>query len=191
MTYCADGASVVAAGDADLGALEAAVAPVYADLEKDAETKGIIEMIRALKGAQATSSTPATVCDGAVPEPTQGVATPIDGTYRTSFTLADLQRSPFLYDVGELNDENWGDMQLTFDRGSIDQTVKNDAANDHAIGTFTVVGDVLRFELPTYSPGTKFVFRWKLRGDILTFERDDALGIGPTTYLVKPWTKVN
>ncbi len=190
MQYCADGSSVVAASDADLGALEAAVESVYVDLEKDAETKSILDAIKALKAAGAPDSTLAAVCDGARPEPTQGATvTPIDGKYSTSFTLADLQRSPLLYDVGELNDGNWGDLTLTFDRGKVTLQLKNDSSDLYEIGTFTVSGDVVRFELPTYSPGTKFVFHWKLEGDALTFVRDDALGIGPTTFLVKPWTK--
>jgi TRAP-type C4-dicarboxylate transport system substrate-binding protein len=187
--FCANGSTVVAASHAELAALESAVAPVYAELEQDATTRSIIDAIRSMK-ATATPASDVT-CDTSEPEPSMPAEpTAIDGSYETSFTLADLQRSPFLYDVGELNDENWGDLGLTFDRGRSEIRVKNDTVDVSANGTYTVSGEVVRFELPTYSPGNKFVFRWMLQGDTLTFERDDALGIGPTTFLVKPWTRV-
>ncbi|MEV0170467.1 TRAP transporter substrate-binding protein DctP [Streptomyces sp. NPDC050803] len=47
--FCAAGGRVVHASAAQLAALERAVAPVYAALEKDAQTKAFIERIRTLK----------------------------------------------------------------------------------------------------------------------------------------------
>ena len=186
--FCQGGSKVVAASVADLAALEAAVAPVYADLERDSTTKGILDAIRTMK----TTAAPATdtTCSGSQPEPSQAAEpTAIDGTYRASFTFADLQRSPLLLDVGELNDENWGAITVTFDRGRLDLALKNDSVDRVWTGTFSVTGDEVRFELPTYAPGVKFGFRWKLHGDTLTFERDWDVGEGPTTFLVKPWTR--
>ena len=43
-------------------------------------------------------------------------ATPIDGTWTTSFTKAELASSPLLYDQGEINDDNWGTFTLTSSR---------------------------------------------------------------------------
>ena len=45
-------------------------------------------------------------------------ATPIDGTWTTSFTRAELASSPLLYDQGEINDDNWGTFTLTFEQGA-------------------------------------------------------------------------
>ncbi len=53
-------------------------------------------------------------------------------------------------------------------------------------GTFTVAGDVVVMDL---SNGEQFTMRWSLYQDTLTFERDEALGIAPTPFLVKPWQR--
>ena len=44
--FCADGGTVVTASEADLQALERAAEPVYAELEKDATTRAMIDRIR-------------------------------------------------------------------------------------------------------------------------------------------------
>ena len=31
--------------------------------------------------------------------------------------------------------------------------------------------------------------RWRIEGDTLTFERDDALGTAPTPLIINPWTR--
>jgi TRAP-type C4-dicarboxylate transport system substrate-binding protein len=186
--FCQGGSSIVAATDAEIAELEAAVAPVYAELEQDTATKGALDAIRAIKATVGPVSAP--TCDGSVPVPSQAAeATPIDGVYRATFTLADLQRSPFLMDTGELNDENWGAFILKIDRGRIDLALKNDTVDRTWTGTFSVLGDKVRFELPTYAPGVHFGFRWALEGSTLTFRRDLDVGEGPTSFLVKPWTK--
>jgi TRAP-type C4-dicarboxylate transport system substrate-binding protein len=186
--FCQNGSTVVAASHAELAALEAAVAPVYADLEQDAAAKAMLVAIRAMKAAAAPGSS--ITCKAGQPVPSQAAeSTAIDGTYRSTFTFADLQRSPQLLDTGELNDGNWGAFTLTFDRGRIDLALKNDVIEHTWSGTYTVTGDEVRFELPTYAPGVGYGYRWQLHGDTLTFERDWAVGEGATTFLVKPWTR--
>ncbi len=44
---------------------------------------------------------------------------PIAGTYKTSFTKEELAASPLLYDTGELNNENWGDLTITLDNEAL------------------------------------------------------------------------
>ena len=112
--YCEGGGRIVLAGEADLAALEQAVTPVYAELERDPETRSLIDQIRALVTAD-SSTAPSLHAQCAAPA---GVAasdragpTVLDGVYRTSFTLAELQRSPLLEAPGEVNDENWGDLR--------------------------------------------------------------------------------
>ncbi len=37
--------------------------------------------------------------------------------------------------------------------------------------------------------GETFGYRWSIFKNTLTFRRDDKLGVGPTPFLVKSWTK--
>ena len=54
-------------------------------------------------------------------------------------------------------------------------------------GTFSVDGDVITLDLDANTE--RFVMRWRLDGDTVTFERDDSLGVGPTPAVIKPWTR--
>jgi hypothetical protein len=45
------------------------------------------------------------------------VATALDGVWTTSVTEHELASSPLLYDPDEVNDQNWGDLTFTFDKG--------------------------------------------------------------------------
>jgi TRAP-type C4-dicarboxylate transport system substrate-binding protein len=94
---CAAGARFAEASAADLAALEAAFAPVFANLERHAETKAFIERIRALKAstpAEPVLSIPA-ACTGRAPAEVSGGAgtTPayLNGTYRYVLTKEDAR----------------------------------------------------------------------------------------------------
>jgi hypothetical protein len=93
-------------------------------------------------------------------------------------------------DVGELNDENWGDFTLTLDRGRVTLDQESETAASSTSGTYALDGDAIQL---VYTEGTNtgetFVMRWRLEGDTLTLERDEALGIAPTSYLVEPWRR--
>ncbi|WP_445155307.1 TRAP transporter substrate-binding protein [Arthrobacter sp. Hor0625] len=54
--YCRHGGTVVAASEEELAAFNAAVAPVYAQLEKDAGTRALIAKIRALAAASGAAA---------------------------------------------------------------------------------------------------------------------------------------
>jgi hypothetical protein len=109
--------------------------------------------------------------------------TPIDGVWTASWTFEDLQSSPLLYDSGELNDTNWGQMTLTFHAGQYSLNVTNPKLTTSYHGTFEVDGDTL-----TIVDGTqKFVMHWNLSTDELTLGRDTALGIAPTPLVIRPW----
>jgi TRAP-type C4-dicarboxylate transport system substrate-binding protein len=191
--YCEGGGSIVHANEADIASLQTAAAPVYDELERDAQTRSLIDAIRDLK-SQATVADPApATCDGSTDGPTGGSdggdPSVLDGVYRTSFTLADLERSPLLEDVGELQDENWGDLTLTLDAGNVRFEQENEVAAYTTEGTFTVDGDVV---VLTFTEGGNanetFTFRWQLDGDTLRFER--ASGPSPTPYVLQPWQKI-
>jgi TRAP-type C4-dicarboxylate transport system substrate-binding protein len=95
---CAAGARFAVASAADLAALEAAFAPVYASLEQHPETKAFIERIRALKEsthAELALSIPAD-CTGHAPEQASGgtgtAPAYLNGTYRMVLTRADAEK---------------------------------------------------------------------------------------------------
>lgn len=185
---CNLGLPIVMASDAELAALHDAVAPVYADLERDPATKAAISAIRELRGTAATEVVPQ--CPA--PEPVDAPATtsPIDGIWTTSFTRDELAASPLLLDTGELNDGNWGDFRLVFDKGKVSLFQENALDQYSTSGTFTVDGnDVTLRPTEGGNAGEVFTFRWSLFQDTLTFERHPTMPVSPTPIILKPWTR--
>ena len=96
---CAVGARFAEASSADLAALEAAFAPVYAKLQQHPETKAFIERIRALK--QSTAPEPKLAipsdCTGKAPEQAAGdtgtAPAHLNGTYRYVLTKEDARKA--------------------------------------------------------------------------------------------------
>jgi hypothetical protein len=93
---CAAGARFVRASDADVAALDQLFAPVYADLERDQETKTFITQIRALKqttAAERDAAIPAGCTGTATDTGAGGAATPADdplaGEWHQTFTCQD------------------------------------------------------------------------------------------------------
>jgi len=92
-------------------------------------------------------------------------------------------------------------LTLTLQDGQVTFTQKNDVETGTVIGgvathgtsasgTFLVSGDVVVFGFTEgVVVGETFGFRWSLDGDTLTFTRADSM-VGPTGFLVKPWTRV-
>lgn len=115
--------------------------------------------------------------------------TPLDGKWSTSFTRDELAASPLLIDAEEVNDENWGEQTLTLQDGQVTFTQQNNIYRTSASGSFTVSGDEVVFSFTEgVVVGETFGFRWSLEGAALTFKREDSM-VGPTPYLVKPWTR--
>jgi hypothetical protein len=113
-------------------------------------------------------------------------ATPIDGTWTTSITEDELASSPLLYDNGEINDENWGRFTFTFEQGRFVETQDNPEATSSGAGKFHVHGDTLTLDRES---GEHFVMRWRLEDDTLTLLRVDSLGVAPTPFVIKSWTR--
>ena len=121
---------------------------------------------------------------------TTPTATPLDGVYRTSFTREALEQSPLLYELGEVNDQNWGDFTLTLEGGQVTFEQQNDVDAYATSGTYTVEDDSIVLEFTDGgNAGEIFTGRWSLYQDTLTFTRDEALGILPTPYLIEPWQR--
>jgi hypothetical protein len=113
--------------------------------------------------------------------------TPVDGVWSASWTYEELKKSPLRYrdGDGELNDENWGTLTLTFSRDKATEEISNSRFKGEDAFTYTVDGDVVTFQ----RGNEQFVMRWKITGDKLRFVRDDTLGVGPTQYLIKPFVR--
>ena len=113
--------------------------------------------------------------------------TALDGTWQAKFTKKELAASPLLMDSDEVNDDNWGTLTLSFNRGSVTSMITNPTIGSHkGTSTYAVAGNVLTLNQDN---GETFVLRWKVNGDELTLKRDEALGVGPTPLLVKPFIR--
>jgi TRAP-type C4-dicarboxylate transport system substrate-binding protein len=186
---CGLGTSFVEVTPAQLAALQASVQPVYRAIERGAGNRAAIERIRELKGDSRPDELSCAPRDTPNPQPTQA-ARELEGTYVTSFSEQELAESPLLMDAGEINDENWGDFTLRLSNGHVRLTQRN--AQGHSewwpSGRYTTDGDAIEFHSPV--TGETFAYRWSLYRGTLEFERDETLGIGPTSLLVKPWRRV-
>lgn len=186
---CHRGLSIPSASTAALDEFRTKTQSVIDELETDPVTKATIEAIVALRDT--TGGSDAVGCAQAAASAAPSIGrTAIDGTWTTSFTKADLVASPLLYDSGEINDGNWGDLSLTFDNGRVTSRQRNALASSSASGTYTVDGNVVTMAFDQGdNAGETFVLRWSIFKDTLTFKRDESLGAGPTPLLIKPWTR--
>jgi hypothetical protein len=118
--------------------------------------------------------------------PSAAAATEVDGTWSTTFSQAELARSPLLYDADEVNDENWGHFTLTVGDGTFTLEQSNARTSTSVTGTVEVDQDVLRLVLPN---GESFAMHFAVDGDVLTLERDDSLGVAPTPLVLEKWQR--
>jgi TRAP-type C4-dicarboxylate transport system substrate-binding protein len=189
---CGMGPKLVEATPAQREALEAAVEPVYQMIERSPGNAEAIAQIRDLKG----DAEPDTVDCGGTSEPASDGQTPeaeLEGTFRTTLTEDELANSPLLYDPGEVNDENWGELTLKLSDGRVHYTIENNRDDWEASGTYTTDGDVIKLQLDEI--GETWGFRWSLYRGTLKLERDEELGVppelhAPTPLLVKPWRRL-
>jgi TRAP-type C4-dicarboxylate transport system substrate-binding protein len=185
---CRRGVRFARASDRDLAALRRAVQPVYDKLEGNAETRSFLQRILAMKQETRAASTPDSPgC--ALSGTTVGTAdrTALDGVYRTSFTRDELAESRLLSSPAEINDQNWGDFTLTFDRGRVTFTQRNDLDNYSTSGTYTLDGKAITLRFTEGgNAGETFAAQWNLYRDVLTFKR---LGELPIPYVLKPWRR--
>ena len=93
--YCesepGSGRVVALASDADVAALKAATAPVYAELERDALTRRVIERVRQRKRSGSVSPTPAACGESAATLANAKATSALDGKYRFEVTDEELR----------------------------------------------------------------------------------------------------
>jgi TRAP-type C4-dicarboxylate transport system substrate-binding protein len=178
---CRRGAIFVSSSSAELAELGTAVRPVYAELEREPETRAFIQRIQALKRARPDAPAPAdTTC-----KPGAGAGTSargsqlIAGTYTATVTHTELLEHP-AFESGEDNRGNYGSYRLHFAKGR--WTVENLSAHGSVGGTYSIDGTTIT--LRPSGTGEIFVYRWSLYRDALTFTKVSA---GPTWLVVHPW----
>jgi TRAP-type C4-dicarboxylate transport system substrate-binding protein len=189
---CQRGLRFVRASDRELATLRRAVQPVYDRLERNPQTKSVLQRIQAMKReTAAVPDAPACSPSSAAPATASQQVTTLDGVYRTSFTREELAASPLLLDQGEVNEGNWGQFTLTFNHGRVTLAGRNDRGSGSTSGTYTINGKTITLRFAEgVNAGETFAAHWNLYRDVLTFKRDPSLGELPTGYLVKPWRRV-
>jgi TRAP-type transport system periplasmic protein len=217
---CAEGVRFANASDADLADLREAFAPVYADMEQDAETRDVIAEIRRLKAETPPGDALAIPggCTGPAPDlflesgPTEPsssttVVTPVDGVWDVTYSRDELVAADA--DPSEVEPSNYGHFTLEFHEGdfSFSQT-DEDHVEWSLIGTYAVDGDSLTFfvapnQAAAGNHGREiWRYSWSVYRGTLTFEKLGGEAPGcivslaqgqcePTGMVVRSWRQVS
>ncbi|GAB3847207.1 hypothetical protein GCM10027610_066650 [Dactylosporangium cerinum] len=164
---CAAGGRFTNAAAADLDALRQAVAPVYAELDRDAQTKTFIERIRALKASVAREpalAIPADCPDAAVPGGTTGATGALDGVYRWKLTVDDARTHGTVNDQQHLDDWYPSTFTMTLRAGRWEG--RQTASSEISSGTFGVSGSRISFDWPATGDVLSFTFAVGANGDL-------------------------
>ena len=191
--FCDQGKVIVEASPADLAALEAAAAPVYAELERDGRTQKLIQSIRVLKEQAAEPVAPSVPCGdtgpSATPRADAGDAAGLEGIFRYETSREDLA------EAGETEEgrirENVGVYTWTLSDGRWcwKQTGPYKIGNPDDCGSYSVAGNELSLTLPD---GVVEKYHWSTNADgDLTLE---PIGSNPDpvvmAMVVRPWTRI-
>jgi TRAP-type transport system periplasmic protein len=206
---CASGTRLADASPADLAALQNAFAPVYAQVERDPQTRQFIAEINRLK--QHTPPGPALVipagCTGPAPGSAPGngspgagtrttQVTPLDGVWQVSYTGAELAAAHA--DPSEVVPENYGSFTLTLHRGYSSFVRSGAPPSSRPTATYVVRGDTITF----HQGQAIWRYRWSVYRQTLTFKKlggqepgcSLSVSLGqcePTGFVVKPWRRVS
>ena len=184
---CDAGARFADASQADLAALRDAFAPVYADLEQDAQTKAFIERIQALKRSVVAGPglvIPAS-CTGRAPgQPTSPKGTApayLNGTYRYVITLDEARQA------GEVDPEDVYPQVTTV---VLEDGHLQGGCFGSAGGTYSFEGDSITFHSVEYGYDLAVTFTRDDHGNLrLTPVPPMDLGDAFTCFS-KVWTKI-
>jgi TRAP-type C4-dicarboxylate transport system substrate-binding protein len=177
---CTRGLEVMAATNGERSLLRRAVQPVYHDLERNPQTRALIDEITAMRGI---GDTPDAVpqCAGSSTSTKTTMVTALDGTWEVSFTRKELLAA------GAGPDEdlpsNYGHFTLTFHRGDYTGTGPPGGSES---GTYVVNGDTLNLTVTAgCCAGESWSMTWSVYRGQLTLK-----GGIPTPLRVKPWRRV-
>jgi TRAP-type C4-dicarboxylate transport system substrate-binding protein len=174
---------LVRASSTDLGALRAAVEPVYEMLERDPRTRELLAGIRELRTQVPAAPEPA--CDGG--SSPEGDTSQIEGRWRAKPTAADLIA------VGDNRDEaraGRGTWIVEFRAGRF--TARQPATGLEYSGTYELRGDVLSADFDV-CPGTVCTLisetRWSVYRDQLTLTEIPGRPFS-SVGVAAPWTRI-
>lgn len=183
------------ASQAGIAALRRAVRPVYAQLERDPQTRRYIHRIEAMR--QGIPAEPAPGC-GHTARLT-GTAGPLDGVYQFTDTAAESQAAG-MAPGDAVVPENYGAWTLVLDRGRFAFTQEDRPACTWGYGTFTVRGNKMEWlvtngggiapDNATDKPGEDYLFGWSLYRGVLTLSPVKG-AISPGNFRAKPWARVS
>jgi TRAP-type C4-dicarboxylate transport system substrate-binding protein len=190
-TVCEAGARLADASDADLAALRRAFEPVYAELDRDPETKMFIDQIEALKKSTVTDPPVAipSGCTGPAPVPPIAVqnaaSSSLNGIYRWTLTKADALAHGLPSDK---TSEGLAQLPSISNRTLKDGTWTGDPDPNGNGGTYSV-------------DGNRVTFKWGCCVLTFTFSRDASgtLHLTPVppmdpgdawVWSTEPWIKI-
>lgn len=186
---CDAGARFALASDADLASLHDAFAPVYAALQEDPVTQGLIEQIQQLKRSTPFEPAPAIGPEclgeasgqpGAVDAQAEE-ASGVDGVYRVTITKQDAIAGGFGDDPDYPTTQT-----LSLEDGSWE--MRGPEGSDG--GTYWVNGDEISFEAPSYDVVNTFTFTRDEDGN-LTLEAVPPMDPGDAALMTtNPWIKI-
>jgi TRAP-type C4-dicarboxylate transport system substrate-binding protein len=143
--YCAAGGRVVLADKPDIAAMVEATSPVYAVLERDAQTRGLIARIRALKRSLPPDADVAGACDAARTVAAAGAvgdAHVVDGVWRSNPTYEEGLAAGLPKSVAA---EEMGLETIRMERGRYDWRWRARIGDKRCAGRYQVSGNVVFF----------------------------------------------
>jgi TRAP-type C4-dicarboxylate transport system substrate-binding protein len=167
--WCDSGGEIVLASDAELAELEQAAAPVYLELERDAQTKSLIAAIRELKAGtsdSATASPPA--CEG---EPGTGASSAAsaqsfpEGVYRAEHTAEELAEAGM---DPELAASYAGVQTITFEGGTYTDEGSGGPTVPPCLGSYSSSGSRIEIDFQVDCTGG-MTATWRVDGGELRF----------------------
>jgi len=188
---CRSGELIVeTATPADLAALRAAVAPVYARLEQDPATRSAIRAISAVAGGVVPEAPPS--CARHAPSPAGRAQ--LDGVYTMDTKFGDDPADPGVVP------ENYGHWVFVFHGTHFADTQQYQNACTWGFGKLSVTGARMEWTFtdgggiaPTGAlnkPGEFFVFGWSRYRDTLTLTPVPGK-ISPANFRLKPWHRIS
>jgi TRAP-type C4-dicarboxylate transport system substrate-binding protein len=177
-----DHLAFVEATPTQLAGLRAAVRPVYAKLKRNPKTRSLVTAIRTMN-RKSSSPEPALQCFESAPR--QTAATPLDGSWEMTASLAQVMaathvpRADAEIDVGRY--------RMVLKRGRVSASVLYSESTSHNKGVFTVRGDTVEFRFPDGEGG---IYRWNVYRGALTLRYVPGNKKGAPNPTFAPWRRV-
>jgi TRAP-type C4-dicarboxylate transport system substrate-binding protein len=184
-SLCRRGLRFLHASDQELAELRRAVQPVYDQLERNPETKSLLQRVLAMKRethAASTADAPACSPAGTTAAAANPKATALEGVYKGTVT-----RVPPGWPV----DENLGDYKVTFATGRFEYSQDSPAGPFASSGRYTIDRNqvVVSFDAGN-NQGEMLACEWSLYKDTLTLRRSRSTPLECGFLRLTPWRRV-